>query len=176
MNMKFKYLLFCLSVLTGGCASIAVFSDFDSTVDFNQYSTYAYLKKDIDAVEISDLDKRRILRNIDANMANKGLTKSTTPDLLIRISTQSKERVYINNNYWGWAWGWNPWFMGPQFQNISSRVEGILYIDLIDGSNKQLVWQGRGRGPLTEMTSKRDERIAKLVNEILTSYPPEAVD
>ncbi|MGC6423258.1 MAG: DUF4136 domain-containing protein [Flavobacteriaceae bacterium] len=174
--MKATYYILLLGTLFMGCSSVAVFSDFDSAIDFSQYSSYAYLKKDIDAVAISDLDKRRILRNIDTNMAAKGLTKSATPDLLIRISTQSKERVYVNNNYWGWAWGWNPWFMGPQFQNISSRTEGILFIDLIDGKSKQLVWQGRGRGPLTEMTTQRDERIAKLVHQILTAYPPEAVD
>ena len=63
--------------------------------------------------------------------------------------------------------------MGPSIQNVSSRTEGILFIDLIDNTSKQLIWQGRGRGPLTEMTSKRDERIQKLVTEILTAYPPE---
>ena len=88
-------------LLLVSCSSIAVFSDFDSAVDFNQYNTFAYLKKDIDAVTISDLDKRRILRSIDANLDAKGLSKSETPDLLIRISTQAKERVYYNNTYWG---------------------------------------------------------------------------
>jgi hypothetical protein len=171
--MKKWILLLAAPLLIVGCSSIAVFSDFDSAVNFSQYITYAYLKKDIDAVSISDLDKRRILRSIDANLDTKGLSKSESPDLLIRISTQAKERVYYNNNYWGWNWGWNPWFMGPSFQNISTRTEGILYIDLIDGKTKQLVWQGRGRGPLLEMTPKRDERIHTLVTEILSAYPPE---
>ena len=100
-----KIFLLLVSLITTMCSSVAVFSDFDSAVDFNQYKTYAYLKKDIDAVEISDLDKRRILRSIDANLEGKRLSKSEVPDLLIRISTQAKERVYLNNNYWGWGWG-----------------------------------------------------------------------
>ena len=171
-----KIFLLLVSLITTTCSSVAVFSDFDSTVDFNQYKTYAYLKKDIDAVEISDLDKRRILRSIDANLEGKRFSKSEVPDLLIRISTQAKERVYLNNNYWGWGWGWNPWFMGPSMQSVSSRTEGILYIDLIDNNTKQLVWQGRGRGPLTEMSNKRDERIHNLVSEILSVYPPTKSD
>ena len=169
-----RWLFLCMvGFALTGCSSLAVFSDYDSQVDFSQYNTYAYLKKDIDAVPISDLDKRRILRSIDAILTTKGYEKATTPQLLIRIRTQSKERVYINNNYWGWGWGWNPWFMGPQFQNISSRTEGILYIEFIDEKSKQLIWQGRGRGPLAEITTQRDARIAKLVSQILEAYPPE---
>lgn len=171
--MKKWILAISTSLLLFNCSSVAVFSDFDSAVDFSRFSTFAYLKKNIDAVEISDLDKRRILRNIDNNLNEKGLTKSENPDLLVSISTESKERVFYNNNYWGWNWGWNPWMIGPSIQNVSSRTEGILVIDLIDNTSKQLIWQGRGRGPLTEMTNKRDERIQKLVTEILTAYPPE---
>ena len=52
--MKKWILLLAAPLLIVGCSSIAVFSAFDSAVDFNQYSTYAYLKKDIDAVSISD--------------------------------------------------------------------------------------------------------------------------
>ena len=78
--MKKWILLLAAPLLIIGCSSIAVFSDFDSAVDFSQYITYAYLKKDIDAVSISDLDKRRILRSIDANLDTKGLSKSESPD------------------------------------------------------------------------------------------------
>ena len=57
--------LFLLSVLllSVSCSSIRVFADHDSSVDFSNYSTYAFFKPGIEEVEISDLDKRRILRN-----------------------------------------------------------------------------------------------------------------
>ena len=40
------------------CASVRVASDFDKSVDFTKYKTYAYYKNGIDKVEISDLDKK----------------------------------------------------------------------------------------------------------------------
>ena len=65
--------LFLLSVLllSVSCSSIRVFADHDSSVDFSNYSTYAFFKPGIEEVEISDLDKRRILRAIEGQMEAK---------------------------------------------------------------------------------------------------------
>ena len=56
--MLFFWMLF-------SCSSLNVFTDHDTGVDFSKYKTYAYFKPGIDKVEISDLDKRRILKAID---------------------------------------------------------------------------------------------------------------
>ena len=60
-------------------------SDYDINADFTKYKTFGFQKSGIDKVEISDLDKKRILRAIDSEMTKKGFTKSETPDLLINI-------------------------------------------------------------------------------------------
>ena len=163
-----------LSVLIS-CSSVFVYTDHDSSVDFNTYKSFAYYKPQIDKVELSDLDKRRILRALDTTLQAKGLQKSDSPDLLVSFDTQAKEKVYVNNfNTWGWGWGWNPWFWGPNtMSNVSRQTEGTLYINLIDAKNKQLVWQGKGRGRISEYTAKRDERIAEFVGEIVAQFPPQ---
>ena len=169
--MKRVYLLLLLPLL--GCSSISVFTDHDSGVDFSDYKTFAYFKPGIDKVEISDLDKRRIMKAIDLQMKQKSMMKSDMPDLLVSINTTAKEKVYVNNmNFGFWGWGWNPWMWGPNQNNVSSRTEGVLYIDLIDAKTKQLVWQGKGKGGISEYTKNRDERIAIFVSEILKNYPP----
>ena len=45
-------------------------------------------------------------------------------------------------------------------------------MNIIDATTKQLVWQGKGRGGITESTKNRDERIALFVEEIVAKYPP----
>lgn len=171
--MKRIYMLMLFLIM--GCSTITVFTDHDSGVDFSKYKTFAYFKPGIDKVEISDLDKRRILKAIDLHMAQKSIIKSDLPDLLININTTAKEKVYINNNFNGfWGWGWNPWIWGPNQNTVSSRTEGALYIDLIDAKTKQLVWQGKGRGGISEYSKNRDERIGVFVAEILKKYPPES--
>ena len=176
-----KYLTIIFSVLLFvSCASIQVFSDFDSSVDFSQYKTYSFFKPQIDKVDISDLDKRRILKAIDLEFSSKGLSKSETPDLLIGFSTRAKEKIYINNMNsfgWGWGWGFNPWFWGaPNTNTVSTRTEGTLYINVIDGVSKQLIWQGKGRGGIHENMKDRDERIALFVQEIIGNYPPNTTE
>ena len=172
--MKPFVLLFSLLLLTS-CSSVLVYSDHDSSIDFTKYNTFAYFKPEIDQVKISDLDKRRILKAIDAEMHVKGLSKSETPDLLVGFTTQAKEQIYINNqNNWGWGWGWgfNPWFWGPNYNTVSTRTEGTLFINLIDATTKQLVWQGKGKGGIPENYKNRDERIGLFVQKIISNYPP----
>ena len=79
---------FILVIVLTSCSSVRVNQDYDKNVDFSQYKTYAYHKAGVDKVEISDLDKKRILRSIDEVMAAKGFTKSETPDLLINFFTK----------------------------------------------------------------------------------------
>ena len=166
-----------LVVFFSSCSSVRVYSDYDKNVDFTPYKTYAYYKPGIDKVEISDLDKKRILRAIDQQMTAKGFTKSETPDLLINIFTKSREQVSVNqfNAGWGygWGWGWNPWMMGMGNQTtVSTSTEGTLFIDLIDAKKKEMIWQGEGIGTLTKNTDKKDEVVAEFVGKILAQYPP----
>jgi hypothetical protein len=169
--------LFSLLILLAitSCSSIRVTTDFDSKVDFSQYKTYAFHKSGIDKVEISDLDKRRILRAIDTELSKKGMTKSETPDLLINIFTKERERVDVNqfNSGWGygWGWGWNPYMWGGQTY-ISTSTEGVLFIDLIDNKKKELVWQGEGTGYLELDQAYKESRINEFVSKILEKFPP----
>lgn len=161
--------------LLTSCGTIRINSDYDKTVDFSQYKTYAFHKNGIDKVEISDLDKRRILKAIDAEMTAKGFTKSETPDLLINIFTKEREEVNVNqfNSGWGYGWGWNPYF-GGNTTTVSRNTKGTLYIDLIDSKKKELIWQGEGEGTLTKDTQKKEAVIQQFVSQILSQYPPVA--
>ena len=55
------------------CASVSVNTDYDKKADFASFKTYAFSKTSIDKLEISDLDKKRILYAIDDAMPAKVL-------------------------------------------------------------------------------------------------------
>lgn len=171
-KMKHLSLLLIGLLISIGCSSVRVFSDHDKTIDFNAYTTYAFFKPGIEEIEISDLDKRRILKAIEAQMDGKKLTLSETPDLLINIAVKATDRVIVNsNNGWGY-WGWSPWFFGNNNNTITTQTRGELFIDFIDAKTKMLVWQGKGYGGISEYSKKRDEKIQTFVSEILKNYPP----
>ncbi|MDI1316572.1 DUF4136 domain-containing protein [Flavobacterium sp.] len=167
--------LLLLFLVVSSCSSVKVNADYDKKVDFTSYKTYAFYKSGIDKVEISDLDKKRILRSIEEIMLAKGFMSSETPDLLINIFTKEREQVDVNqfNVGWGygWGWGWNPWMMNGS-SAVSSYPVGTLFIDIIDAKKKELIWQGEGEGVLTKDTNKKDEKIKEFVTKILEQYPP----
>ena len=169
-----KFLPVFLLFIFASCSAVRVNADFDKNVNFAPYKTYAFYKTGIDRAEISDLDKKRILRSIDEEMTAKGFTKSETPDLLINIFTKEREQVNVNqfNGGWGWGFGWNPWMWGGGFNNVSTSSEGTLTIDLIDAKKKEMVWQGEGVGYLTQNTQRKDENIKGFVTKIMSQYPP----
>lgn len=166
-----------LMLVVSSCSSVKVAADYDKNASFNEYKTFAFYKPGIDKAEISDLDKRRILRAIESEMMTKGFTKSESPDVLVSIFTKSQQRVDVYNNNWGlggwgwggfggWGWGWN------QQPMVSTTTEGTLYIDLIDSNKKELIWQGMGTGYLSQRMDKKEERIKEFVSKVMEKYPP----
>ena len=177
--MKFLSLLSLILIITlSSCSTVRVASDYDKQANFTTYRSFAFYKPGIDRAEISDLDKKRILRAIEADMISKGFTKSENPDMLVSIFTKTRENVNINQNNFGWdwgwgGWGWNPWFWGPNYNSVSTTTEGTLYIDLIDASKKELIWQGMGTAALTSKVEKKQEKMNQIVGAILEKYPPQ---
>ena len=73
------------------------------------------------------------------------------------------------------GWGWSPWWTYGQMGNtVSTTTQGSLYIDLVDAKTDQLVWQGLGEARLapSEDVAKKEARIQRIVDEILTQFPP----
>ncbi|MBK0369959.1 DUF4136 domain-containing protein [Flavobacterium agrisoli] len=174
----FKLFSVFFVMLLASCSSISVYSDYDKSVNFSQFKTYAFYKPGVDKVEISDLDKKRILHAIENQMAAKGFTKSDNPDLLVNIFTKTREEVNVNQFSagwgYGWGYGWNPYMMyGWPSTSVSTSTQGTLFIDFVDAKKKELVWQGEGIGELTRNIDKKDEKIADFVAQILAQYPPQ---
>jgi hypothetical protein len=163
-----------LLLLVTSCLSVRVAADYDKEASFNNYKTYAFFKPGIDKAEISDLDKRRILRAVEAELTAKGFVKSENPDLLVSIFTKSREKINVNRTGfgpYGYGWGWSPWYWN-NYSTVTSSTEGTLYVDLIDANKKELVWQGMGTGYLSKSMKHKEERIKEFVNKIMEKYPP----
>ncbi|MDQ7918353.1 DUF4136 domain-containing protein [Mesonia sp. MT50] len=164
-----------VTLLVTSCSSVKVATDYDEAVDFDQYQSFAFYKPGIDKAEISDLDKKRILRAIEVELTQKGLVKSTNPSLLVSIFTKSNTNVdiYRNNYGYGYGYGWRPYYYGGMGrETVSTSTEGTLYIDFIDAAKKELVWQGMGTGVLSQDREAKIERIKEIVLEVMKKYPP----
>jgi hypothetical protein len=174
-SLKTTAIMVVLALAIQSCGSVRVVSDYDTSVDFSQYKSFAFYKTGIDKAKINDIDKRRIMKSIESNLLAKGFNISEQPDLLVSIYTKSVENIDVDEDYrFGYGWGtWSPWYRGVGgAYTVSRSTKGVLYIDLIDANKKELVWQGVGTGYLTTDVKEKEELIQKFVSEIIESYPP----
>ena len=169
MKNYHKLLILFISFIYLSCSSVRVSTDYNNEIDFSSYKTYAFSKKGIDKAQINELDKKRILKALEVELSSIGLRKnSIDPDILVSIFTGANEQINIHNsnNYLGYSWG--PWY---NLSYNTTSTQGTLYIDIIDYKKNELVWQGIGKGYLSEQNSKKEEQIRTFVNKILLQYP-----
>ena len=162
------------------CNSIRVSSDYNNNVDFSNLKTYAFSKEGVDDVKINDIDKKRILKAIDVELYNKGFRKSSIdPDFIVNFFTKTNQKVnyYPSNNYYG-AMDVSPYmgsyhYANSWYLNSYNYNEGVLFIDIIDNKQNELVWQGIGKGYIySNKIEKKREKINSMVGKILLQFPP----
>jgi hypothetical protein len=176
--MKNLLLFACLLVFAASCSSIKVSSDFDKTATFPAYKTYAFTPEAL-ALPLDDINRNRLLGAIERELAAKGFTKSDNPDVLIdlNIKTQTQQTATATNTggYYGrgYRYGYGGGFSTTTI-NYDTYTDGTLFIDMIDATKKQLVWQGRGTKTIEEDASqqRREENINYAVKQIFVKYPP----
>jgi len=81
-------------VFLSSCVSVRVVSDYDREANFNEYKSYAFYKTGIDKAQISDLDKKRILKAIDAEWGPNVSTRTEGSLYIDLIDAKNKELVW----------------------------------------------------------------------------------
>jgi len=175
--MKKILLLISVAVIAVSCASIKVTSDYDKTAPFTGYKTYAYTPEAL-ALAVDELNRNRLIAAVDNELSLKGFTKSDKPDVLIdlKLATEKIQTATATSSGgygYGYRYGWGGGFSTTSI-NYDSYDEGTLFVDMIDATKLQLVWQGRGVGTLDPDASadKREYNIKNAVKMIFEKYPP----
>jgi hypothetical protein len=158
--------------------SLKVTSDYDRTADFSKFKTYSF-SPESQNLPINDLNKRRILSEVETQLAAKGFTKGDPGDILVDIRVSAQERkeatAYTSGNGYGMYGGYR---YGGGFQttnySVQTYVDGTLIISFIDVQKKELVWQGTGVKTLDPdaTADKREKNITEAVKGIIAKYPP----
>lgn len=176
--MKKLFLFAVGSVWLASCSSIKVTSDYDRNASFEDYQTYAFTQEALN-IEVSELNRNRLIGAVEHELGLKGFTKSETPDVLIDMNLVSKTKQTATANtsggYYGagYRYGYGGGFSTTTI-NYDSYEEGTLFVDMIDVKKNQLVWQGRGTDTMDESASadKREAKINYAVQQIFSQYPP----
>lgn len=164
-----------LALLIISCAPIRVNYDYDKATSFNAYKTYQYYG-DMET-GLSELDTKRLLNAIDANMETKGFTISETPDFFIDIKSQEyqdpqRQTVGVGVGGGGGNVGGGISIGLPIGQaNINRQIT----IEFVDEAKKQLFWQAISESSFNPKATpeKREARLQAITEKVLLKYPPE---
>jgi len=159
--------LFCASSIFAQ----KVNTDWDHEANFSNYKTYAWIESKHPAP--SDLSHKRIIENIDKQLAAKGFTKVTdNADVLVVYNAGVKEQVSVQ----GYDYGYGRYRWGGGMTTYSKVVElqGTLVIDLVDAHKKELVWCGTATDTLSDKPEKNTQKIEKATAKVFKNYPPKA--
>ena len=166
-----------------GCNPIYVNHDYDKDADFQSYKTFTWLTLPPDATKAtslkgpSQLEVKRILSNIKAELVAKGITESDKDgDLLVNFYTASQEITEINKNMYTGADLYASAMVGGGGATVTNVTEGTLVIDLIDARTDRLVWRGTAEAAMDESKTTQEDRYDVLDNaiaKVFENYPPE---
>ncbi len=184
--MNVRHLLMLLGVLLFvGLAGCAV-TDYDHTVDFSRYKTFAWGESNVDVshpLYDGDLIHNRIRRAVEEEFFKRGIVKThSNPDFIVQYHTYTEEKrrpsgVYpyyypYGFRYYPFGFGWFPyyWMPPPPPPVQHEYTEGTLVLDIIDNDTQELVWRGSVTGNVENVAALR-KQIEKGIRAIMKKYP-----
>lgn len=177
--MSLKYFLpFALMVVMSACSTISVTYDYDKSIDFSKYKTFAFTTESLE-IPVNQLNLNRIVQAVESEMEAKGYTSSDSPELGVDLHLKTEQKVEATATTTGAGYG--PyryrWGMGVSTTqvNYNQYTDGTLFISIIDMKTKKLIWQGIGTKTLDENLSadKREEAINSSIQQIMANFPPQ---
>jgi hypothetical protein len=171
-----------LVTLLCGCSTVTVTTDYDRSVPFGSYHTYA-LEPPPNVPPLSptgDAALRNTLRDTLAARGIREVAAADKPDLAV-VPHVRLQQAYSVDQYtqWGYAGGAWPYRYGyygmwagapTTYTTINNYTEGTLILDFVDTSKQKLVFRGVGKGTVGNAESNA-KKIQEAVTKIVEKFP-----
>ena len=179
----------CLSstLLLAACAGLntpQISTDYDHQANFAAYKTFAFAEPlGTDHGGYTTIVTARLKTAVNDQMTQRGyLYQAENPDLLVNFFIKIRnEAEYVAPPPMAWGpygfdGGWyQPWpgYGGFGFApTVVQYTNGIIKIDLIDRSKKQLVWEGVSKSQIDNFQKETTaSRLSLDVSQIFAYYP-----
>ena len=153
--------------------------DWNRNIDFSKFKTYAWIESKHPG---KGLWNQRIIDGVDAKLAKAGLKKvdaSAKPDLEVVYNAGVKEHTVVEDyDYtyrpYGWYYGYRPWYGArPITTQTYQEKEATLTVDLVDNSDKEMVWRGVAKDTLADSSDKNVKTFNKAMDKLFKNFPPQ---
>jgi hypothetical protein len=194
MKMRLSLLLLA-GLILAGCSTPAPMVDYDSSYDFSQDKTFAFISEHPlirgEGAEGGNPMVEGRLVQITANiMAARGFTQISNPeeaDLAVGFTLGGREKIQVNSypeyyrggyNSWGWGGGYHGGYggyggYGGSSVDVRQYTEGVLSVDIYDPQERRPVWHGRATRRITKkMEENVEDTLQEVLGNIFSVFPP----
>lgn len=179
------------TALLSSCgSSIDISYDYDRSVDFTKFSTFAIAEWNEDNSElVDDFTKTRMQNAMRRQMELRGLTEvKENPDMLVDVfivtTTEEYTTAYtthVGSGYGGWGgygrYGYGYGYGGMSYGVASTqyveheKLIGTIVIDVYDERTKKLAWQGLAKGEIDQDSTPTEKGVNNVMDKIFYKYP-----
>ncbi|KAA9347041.1 DUF4136 domain-containing protein [Larkinella humicola] len=195
-----RIIAFAVLLLAGGLSSFSyaqgVTTDYDRSVDFSKFKTFAWCTPDIQVGKNPIYSSPLITQNIENTVTDELTKRNITllpenPDILVGFHTYTEKKTqtvsngpaltpmfypfgfrggwrYMPYGFGNWPYQWNTGFHNVQY------TEGMLILDIVDAHSKQLIWRGTIAGAV-DNPAHIEKEVSKGIHKIMKEYPVKAV-
>ena len=149
--------------------------DLDKAYDFSGSKTYAI---SIGTTWGNDLSQRRVLAEIDQEIASKGWKKVDAGQADIAVvlhgATQTKRNVntfYSGMGGYGYRYG-GFGGTGSAQTVVNEYAVGTVVVDMFDTKTKNLVFRGTAEDEISDNAEKNAKRLEKASTKLFKNFPP----
>jgi len=148
--------------------------DFDKAFNFSPVKTYSIK---IGTTWGNDLSQRRVLTEVDEDIAAKGWKKVAEAQADIQVilhgATQTKRTASTFYSGMG-GYRYGGMGMGSAQTVVSEYTVGTLVVDMFDAKTKNLVFRGIAEDEISDNPSKNAKRLEKASTKMFKDFPPSA--
>ena len=151
--------------------------DFDKGFDFSTVKTYSIA---IGTKWGNDLSERRVLTEIDAEIASKGWKKVTdNPNIMVVLHGATQTKRNASTFYSGMGgYGYRGWGgmggTGTASTVVNEYQVGMLVVDMFDAGTKNLVFRGTAEDEISDNPDRNKSRLEKASTKLFKNFPPAA--
>ena len=173
--MKTSALYLCIFLLAA-CSPVRVQFDYETQVDFSNYSSYNFAS--VLETGLSDLDQRRLLEAVNRTLQARGFGLSEDPDLILNIYSnlyQDPNRGSVGLGVGGTGGDVGGGVSVGVPLNMGQLQREIIF-EMIDARQGRMLWQAVSTDQYNETTSpqKREERFRAIADKVFEGFPPGA--
>ena len=167
---------FVVLVAASSCSpDFKAYTDYDRDFNIREFPYYTWaddleMEERNNPLYYNELNDKRIRNAVNRQMKNKGyVLTDNNPELKIHYHIVVEDRTEYYTDPYGY---YGPYWRRSYAYSYQYK-QGTLIIDLMDASNKNLLWRGWVTGVLAEAqdSSKAEYMIEKAVADIFEKLP-----